>query len=105
MKHGSKTHGASNSSFVSGPVKKVGNSSFIFPIGIGGTYRSLGMSAPSNSSNAYTAEYFNILQTFGSTLDSTIQEISNCDYWSFVNNSGTSPVNLIKLGLCFLLAI
>jgi hypothetical protein len=43
---GSGAMDASNSSFVSGPVKKVGDTAFEFPVGKGGHYRPLGISAP-----------------------------------------------------------
>ncbi|MBK8876641.1 MAG: hypothetical protein IPN13_23270 [Bacteroidetes bacterium] len=52
MKHGSTATGASNSSFVSGPVKKIGNSAFVFNVGSGTTYRPLTITAPSNTSDA-----------------------------------------------------
>ncbi|MBK7388253.1 MAG: hypothetical protein IPI23_04015 [Bacteroidetes bacterium] len=67
MKHGSTATGASNSSFVSGPVKKIGNSAFVFNVGSGTTYRPLTITAPSNTSDAFTAEYYSAGQTLGLT--------------------------------------
>ena len=92
MKHGSTAYGASNSSFVSGPVKKVGSSSFIFPTGKNGNYRALEITAPANSSDAFLAEYFHQNQILGDSLDSTLIEISSCNYWYFNRLNGSSSV-------------
>jgi len=89
MKHGSTASGASNSSFVSGPVKKVGNTVFIFSIGSGTTYRPVEITAPSSASDAFTAEYFDTTQVLGSTMDTTLNYISNCGYWSLVRTTGS----------------
>lgn len=49
--------GASNTSFVSGPVRYTGTSSFTFPVGKGSDYRPLGMSA-SAAANTFWTETF-----------------------------------------------
>jgi|GEM_PF-1772391 len=92
MKHGSTASGASNSSFVSGPVKKVGNTAYIFSIGSGTTYRPVEITAPSSASDAFTAEYFDTTQVLGSTMDTTLNYISNCGYWSLVRTTGSSNI-------------
>ncbi|MBK7391491.1 MAG: hypothetical protein IPI23_21195 [Bacteroidetes bacterium] len=92
MKHGSIAHGASNSSFVSGPVKKIGNSVFVFNVGSGSTYRPLTITAPSNISDAFTAEYYSAGQTLGTTKDTTITFVSDCGYWKLDRNVGTSNI-------------
>ncbi|MBK7967702.1 MAG: hypothetical protein IPK08_01605 [Bacteroidetes bacterium] len=92
MKHGSIAYGASNSSFVSGPVKKIGNSAFVFNVGSGNTYRPLTITAPSNSTDAFTAEYYSAGQTLGSTKDTTITFVSDCGYWKLDRNVGSSNI-------------
>src|SRR6185436_6886566 len=94
MKAGSTVTGASNSSFVSGPVKKTGNTAFVFPTGKNSIYRPIEMSAPSTSTNAYTAEYFDAGQSLGNTMDNTIKYIRDCGYWSLARNSGSSNVTV-----------
>lgn len=94
MKAGSKIINASKNSFISGPVKKIGNTAFVFPTGKGSDYRALEMSAPSVSSNAYTAEYFNAGQSLGSSMDGSMKFIHNCNYWNFTRNSGSSNVTV-----------
>ncbi len=92
MKHSSTATGASNSSFVSGPVKKIGNSTFVFNVGSGSTYRPLTITAPSNTSDAFTAEYFGTGQTLGTTKDTTITFVSDCGYWKLDRNVGSSNI-------------
>jgi hypothetical protein len=92
MKHGSTAIGASNSSFVSGPVKKVGNTAFVFDVGSGTTYRPLTITAPSNTSDAFTAEYYNTGQALGTTKDTTITFVSDCGYWKLDRNVGSSNI-------------
>jgi hypothetical protein len=92
MKHGSIAHGASNSSFVSGPLKKIGNAAFVFNVGSGSTYRPLTITAPSNTSDAFTAEYYSAGQTLGSTKDTTITFVSDCGYWKLNRNVGSSNI-------------
>jgi len=84
--------GANDSSFVKGSVKKIGNSAFTFPIGKGNNYQPLGISAPTDSTDAFTAEYFNTGQTYGAATDPTFNYISTCEYFNLDRNTGTSNV-------------
>lgn len=94
MNHGSTTSGANNNSFVSGPIKKVGNASIVFPTGRGNSYRAIEISAPGATNDAFTAQYFDTTQTLGSSMDTTIDYISLCNYWSLVRNNGSSNVTV-----------
>ncbi|HOS47382.1 MAG TPA: hypothetical protein PLG57_02040 [Bacteroidia bacterium] len=86
--------GGSLSSFVTGPIKKIGNTSFKFPVGKGVDYRPVTISAPSILTDAFTAEYFNSAQTNGSTKDTSINYISDCNYWNVTKTTGSSNVAL-----------
>ncbi|MBL0339757.1 MAG: hypothetical protein IPP71_01875 [Bacteroidetes bacterium] len=92
MKSGSTASGASNSSFVLGPVKKVGSNGFQFPVGKNSTFRKVEITAPSNATDAFTAEYFDTTQVLGSTIDTTLNYVSNCGYWSLVRTTGSSNI-------------
>ncbi|MCF8460515.1 MAG: T9SS type A sorting domain-containing protein [Flavobacteriales bacterium] len=88
---------ASNANYIEGKVKKVGNDAFTFPVGRNGHYRPIGMSAPSNTTFAYTAEYLNenvhaVHDT--SATEPTISQISTNDYWTLTRNVGTSNVSV-----------
>ncbi|HKR04824.1 MAG TPA: T9SS type A sorting domain-containing protein [Bacteroidia bacterium] len=94
MLAGSTVTGASNSSFVSGPVQKTGNTAFIFPCGKNSSYRPIEMTAPSVNTNSYTGEYFDAGQSLGSTLGYPLNTLSDCNYWKFDRNSGSSNVTV-----------
>jgi hypothetical protein len=54
--------GGSDSCYVTGPIKKIGNTAFTFPLGDSAlhtaAYHPLTITAPSSSTDAFTAEYF-----------------------------------------------
>lgn len=76
--------GGANTSHIDGPVTKIGNDAFIFPTGDNGIYRSIAISAPSNTSHTFTAEYFFTPQAFGnsSTYDPSFYSVSACEFWT-----------------------
>jgi hypothetical protein len=87
-------NGGNLSSFIVGPVKKTGNSAFKFAVGKGNDYRPVSISNSALISDAYTIEYFNSGQSLGSSLDTSVNYISDCNYWKIDRNNGTSNVNL-----------
>ncbi|HRI34104.1 MAG TPA: family 16 glycosylhydrolase, partial [Saprospiraceae bacterium] len=93
IKHGATVSGVSASSFVRGPVKKIGTSAFNFPIGKGTNYNALEITAPSNSTDAFTAEYFGSNQSNGTSKDS-LTYLSNCEYWNLARTTGSSNVKV-----------
>jgi hypothetical protein len=85
--------GASNSSFVSGPVKKVGNTAFEYPIGKESSYLPLTISAPATTSSEFVAEYKDEDTYVNSTTrDSTLGYIMRDKYWTLQRTSGSSQV-------------
>ena len=94
LKAGSTCTGASNISYVEGPIKKIGSSAFVFPIGKSGYYRSLSATAPGTSIDAFTAEYFDSQQSVGDSMVSTIDFLSQCNYWTLKRVVGSSNVNV-----------
>jgi hypothetical protein len=83
---------ANNSSYVDGPIRKTGNTAFDFPVGDNGFYRPISISAPTTATHFFTAQYFNVGQTFGaaSTWDPTFWTVSGCEYWVLDRNTGAS---------------
>ncbi|MFH0893231.1 MAG: T9SS type A sorting domain-containing protein [Bacteroidota bacterium] len=95
MQNGSAVSGASNSSYVKGPVQKIGNVAFTFPVGDGGYYRPIAISAPANNTHSFTAEYFDAnpdLTYSTASKDATIDHLSTCEYWILDRTSGASNV-------------
>lgn len=87
---------SSNPSFVNGPVRKVGNDAFEFPVGkINAGYRPCSISAPALTTDVYTAEYMRDNATALGTITAPgLQAVSNCEYWDIDRTTGTSSVNV-----------
>jgi hypothetical protein len=88
------TTNVNNNSFVSGPVKKIGNTSFAFPVGKSGVYQPITISSPSFISDVFVAEYFDNEQLFGNNLEDNLLSISSCEYWTLNRVHGSSSVNV-----------
>ena len=81
--------GASNSSFVSGPVKRKTALAalYTFPVGKGSTYRPTDILPATAAASEYTGEYFN--SAFGDlTVLTPLTGVSNVEYWSAERVSG-----------------
>lgn len=89
---GSAVSGGNNSSYIDGPVTKTGNTAFTFPVGDGGVYRPIGISAPSTLTHQFRAQYFFEEQAFGTNFDPAFWTISGCEYWQLDRTIGTSNV-------------
>jgi hypothetical protein len=78
------TSGASDVSYVSGPVCKMGGTPFVFPIGKNGYYRPIAISAPANTNESITATYYlaDPSQLYGTKLEDGIDHVSKCEYWA-----------------------
>ncbi len=94
LENGTTVSGGSASSYIDGPVKKVGNESFIFPLGNNGAYAPLGISAPSNSSAAFTARYYGSPYSNTSSMGPGLQAVSAVEYWILNQNSGNDQVKV-----------
>lgn len=87
--------GGSNSSYVSGPIRKVGNDAFTFPVGKNGTYFPISISAPGVVTDHFTAEFFDTdPHTYGSASDATIDHVSYNEYWTLDRTNGSSNVTV-----------
>jgi len=89
---------ASDSSFVDGPVRKIGNDVFTFPVGKNDSiYARIAISAPGNTSDHFTAEYFNDDPDafYDRDLkDISLDHISQCEYWILDRTNGSSNVSV-----------
>jgi hypothetical protein len=89
---GSSATGASNSSYVDGMVRKIGNTAFTFPVGDNGFYRPIAISAPSNVAHFFDAQYFNTDHNLGTPAnwDPSFWTVTGCEYWNLTRNGGTA---------------
>lgn len=93
----STTSGAHANSYVNGPVQKIGNQAFEFPLGSNNIYYPIAISAPLNTSDVFNSEFIasnsNSLFTH-SNKDVSIDHISICNYWNLTQLSGSSNVDI-----------
>lgn len=97
IQNGGSVTGASNTSFVDGIVTKTGNSAFTFPVGKGSLYRPISISAPTNTTDSYRAQYFNTSPnpTYNNTLkDPSLEIVSGGEYWLLNRVAGTTNVRV-----------
>jgi hypothetical protein len=89
--------GASDNSFVNGPMIKVGNDAFTFPVGKSGAgLRTIGITPAggSNATTSFTAEFFRANpQTIGAALGTGVARISSCEYWT-LDRTGTNNASV-----------
>ena len=83
-----------NASYVDGPVYKTGDEAFTFPLGKGGYYRPISISAPMppNPTDQFSAEYFETPYVNLNPVESGLSHVTNCDHWILNRTAGTSSV-------------
>jgi hypothetical protein len=89
--------GGGNNSHIHGPVRKIGNQSFSFPTGNGEIFKPIGISAPSNNTHHFTAEFFydnSDLYYSHAQKAASLIDISTCGYWILNRTNGTSNVSV-----------
>jgi hypothetical protein len=91
--------GADSNKFIVGKCKKIGNDSFVFPIGKGSKYAPCEISAPGQVNDAFIAEYFSSShpktnkKNQNSTYGKSLNKRSNKEYWN-IDRIGNSSVNV-----------
>jgi hypothetical protein len=84
--------GSSDASHVEGPVKKVGNDAFVFPLGDGGKLATVSISAPTNATDEFRAQYVRAAPTNPTLKEASIDHLSLSEYWLLDRPAGTSNV-------------
>ncbi len=88
----------SSASWVWGPVKKIGNDQFMFPTGDNLKQAVIRMTAPSQPTDAFTAQYFRTNPTaagYDTSLHvSSLTTVSGKEYWMLNRDNGTSNVRV-----------
>ncbi|TCZ74360.1 hypothetical protein [Flaviaesturariibacter aridisoli] len=85
------TTGASTASYVQGPLHRLGTSAFVFPVGGGGVYAPIGISAP-GAGGDFTATYNrgNPKAVLGSGMVLPVMKVSACEYWNLQKAGGAN---------------
>ncbi len=90
--------GSSNKSFVEGPMDKIGNDAFIFPVGKDTAIAPISISAPAAITDVFTATYIHKSpQQDGydtSMKAPTLDHVSRAEYWMLNRTTGTSNVTV-----------
>jgi hypothetical protein len=91
--------GFSNNSFVNGPMVKVGNDLFTFPVGKSGEgIRKIGITSPVGTfdvTTSFTAEFLrNDPHSIGTTLGAGLARVNGCEYWT-LDRAGTNNVRVV----------
>ena len=90
MNSGSAISGGSSTSYIIGPLRKVGATSFNFPVGTSSYRATIGISAPISSST-FTAQYFASRSTNSlTTVVGGLTKVSSIEYWDLTRNAGTA---------------
>ena len=87
---------ASTTSFVDGPINKIGDDAFEFPTGDGANYNPISISAPASAADVFRAEYFRADAT-GAGFDVGVRAdmvvVSSLEYWT-LDRDGSSAVSV-----------
>ena len=88
------TAGASSLSFIEGPLRKIGDDSFTFPVGVGTIYSQVTITNVSggNTSDVFTAEYrrANPQTVRGPAVEAGMDHVSYVEYWTLTRDAGTA---------------
>lgn len=88
------TAGASSLSFIEGPLRKIGDDSFTFPVGVGSIYAPVTITNVSgeNTSDVFTAEYkrINPQTVYGPVVEAGMDHVSYVEYWTLTRDAGTA---------------
>ncbi|GAB3873917.1 hypothetical protein GCM10028824_26320 [Hymenobacter segetis] len=80
-------------SYVDGPLRKVGQQAFVFPIGENGQWARLGISPPATATSAFTAAYA-YLGFANRTAATPLSEVSQVEYWTLTSDSPADAVSV-----------
>lgn len=83
----------SASSFVSGPVSKVGTADFVFPVGKGTRWRRAALTNIT-ASTTYRVEYFNTPYSSLTPVNAPLNNVSQLEYWQIDRTAGVGNANI-----------
>jgi len=98
LENGADWTNTSDLSYVDGFVSKTGNSAFTFPVGDGGYYRPVSISAPTATTDCFAARYIygdpNSAGYTRTLRDNSAIRVSDKEYWVLNHTAGNSDVKL-----------
>jgi hypothetical protein len=90
--------GGSDSSYVDGPMLKIGNNAFTFPVGQNNAYAPISITAPGSITDQFLAQYIHMHPESGgydtAMKAGTLDHVSRSEYWILNRTAGTSNVSV-----------
>ncbi len=86
--------GGSVNSYVNGPVAKIGNSPFEFPVGASGRFMPLAISAPATNTDTITVDYIFDVPVNSMSVAAPLTNVSSLEYWYITQSVATDTVSL-----------
>ncbi|MDQ3048276.1 MAG: T9SS type A sorting domain-containing protein [Bacteroidota bacterium] len=80
-------------SFVDGPMRKIGNDVFVFPLGDNIYWARIGITAPALATDAFTAQYFATAYATLTPVSAPNAYVSVVEHWILDRTTGTSNVS------------
>lgn len=81
-------------SFVDGPMRKIGNDAFVFPLGDGAIWARTAITAPGVVTDAFTAQYFDAPYSTLTPVAAPNAYVSSIEHWIVDRTTGTSNVSV-----------
>ena len=86
------SNGGTSTSFVNGPMKKIGDDAFNFPVGNSNVWARIGMSAPTTITSEFQAQYFAAAYSNTSSVTAPLDHVSKLEHWILNRNVGSDNV-------------
>lgn len=89
--------GGNINSYIEGPVRKIGNDAFSFPVGKNNDFAPIEIGAPTQLTDAFQAEYYHSNPNpmyDRSQLEVPLKKVSECEYWILDRTNGSSNVRV-----------
>ncbi|HNW89011.1 MAG TPA: T9SS type A sorting domain-containing protein [Bacteroidales bacterium] len=86
----------SDISFVHGPMRKIGDDEFVYPVGKLDIWARIGISKPATTASSFTAEYFPATYLDTSVLV-PLDHVSEVEYWNLFQDAKAGDSVLISL--------
>jgi len=95
--YAARTSGGSANSFINGPLKKIGGTNFLFPVGeVNRGIRFCGVSGTGTATDSFTGEFISgsASNMAGGITASGLIRVSKCEYWTIATTAGSPSVNV-----------
>jgi len=95
--YAARTSGGSANSFINGPLRKVGGTDFLFPVGkLTRGIRFCGVSGTGTATDSFTGEFISgsASNMAGGITASGLIRVSKCEYWTIATTAGSPDVSV-----------